>query len=238
MSQSTAADTSSLSALKQYRKLVRLLANKMKLKVPPSVQMDDLIQVGMIGLNDALSRFDASQGVAFEAYATRRICGAMLDELRRTDHLSRGDRQQQRAIEAAVQKAEQKLGRAALEREIAKEMGISLAEYQELLGKVFGGRLMYLEDLAGDAGGNGFLDRYVGDPQSDPLTRLQDQRRRAALVEAIKMLPEREQYMMSAYYEHDTNLREVAAVLKITESRACQLHNQVILRLRAKLHEH
>jgi RNA polymerase sigma factor FliA len=199
------------------------------------VQIDDLIQVGMIGLHDAMSRFDAAQGVQFETFATQRIRGAMLDDLRSGDWMSRGDRKQQRQIEAAVHKLEQQYGRAPAESEIAKEMGLSLNDYQDVLTKVRGTQLVYLEDMAGDDGDQDFLDRHVADASSDPLAMLNDQRMREALVDAIKLLPEREQYVMSMYYEHDMNLKEIAAVLKVTESRVCQLHSQSIARLRAKL---
>jgi RNA polymerase sigma factor FliA len=223
--------------LQQYSPLVRRLAHQMIAKLPANVEIDDLIQVGMIGLNDALSRFDTGQGVQFETFATQRIRGAMLDELRGADWMSRGNRKQQRSIEAAVHRLEQKLGRAPLESEIAKEMGISLADYQELLGKVRGTQLVYLEDMSGDDGDQDYLDRHVADKEADPLSQLNDHRLREALVAAIKTLPEREQYVMSMYYEHDMNLKEIAAVLGVTESRVCQLHSQSIARLRVKLRE-
>ncbi|HTJ05643.1 MAG TPA: sigma-70 family RNA polymerase sigma factor, partial [Caldimonas sp.] len=133
---------------------------------------------------------------------------------------------------------EQQLGRAPQESEIAKEMGITLAEYQDLLGKVRGTQLVYLEDMSGSDGDSDFLDRHVADAEANPLAQLQDERMRSALVDAIKALPEREQYVMSMYYEHDMNLKEIAAVLKVTESRVCQLHSQSIARLRVKLRDY
>ena len=203
------------AALKQYTPLVRRLAHQMIAKLPANVQIDDLIQVGMIGLHDAMSRFDAAQGVQFETFATQRIRGAMLDDLRSGDWMSRGDRKQQRQIEAAVHKLEQQYGRAPAESEIAKEMGLSLGDYQDVLTKVRGTQLVYLEDMTGDDGDQSFLDRHVADASSDPLAMLNDQRMREALVDAIKLLPEREQYVMSMYYEHDMNLKEIAAVLGV-----------------------
>jgi len=223
--------------IKQYSPLVRRLAHQMIAKLPANVELDDLIQVGMIGLSDALSRFDAAQGVQFETFATQRIRGAMLDELRGNDWMSRGDRRHQRSIEAAVRTLEQRHGRPPTEGEIAAEMGMKLAEYQELLGKVRGTQLVCLEDMSGDDGDDDYLDRHVASEDHNPLALLQDQRMRMALVEAIKNLPEREQYVMSMYYEHDMNLKEIAAVLGVTESRVCQLHSQSIARLRAKLRE-
>ena len=226
------------SMLKQYSPLVRRLAHQMLAKLPANVELDDLVQVGMIGLTDALSRFDTEHGVQFETFATQRIRGAMLDELRGTDYLSRGTRKQQRSIEAAVHRLEQRLGRAPVESEIAREMALSLAEYQDLLGRVRGTQLVYLEDMSGSGSDDDFLDRHVGDEGLNPLAKLQDQRMRESLIEAIKLLPEREQYVMSMYYEHDMNLKEIAAVLKVTESRVCQLHSQSIARLRVKLRAH
>jgi RNA polymerase sigma factor for flagellar operon FliA len=223
--------------LKQYSPLVRRLAHQMIAKLPANVEIDDLIQVGMIGLHDAMGRFDAAQGVQFETFATQRIRGAMLDELRGSDWMSRGNRRQQREIEAAVHKLEQQYGRAPQESEIAKEMGVSLSEYQDTLTKVRGTQLVYLEDMSGDEGSDDFLDRHVANEEVNPLAQLQDHRMREALVEAIKKLPEREQYVMSMYYEHDMNLKELAAVLGVTESRVCQLHSQSIARLRVKLRE-
>jgi len=223
--------------LRQYSPLVRRLAHQMIAKLPANVEIDDLIQVGMMGLSDALARFDVSQGVQFETFATQRIRGAMLDELRGSDWMSRGDRRHQRAIEAAVHKLEQRLGRAPNESEIAREMGLKLQEYQELLGKVRGTQLVYLEDMAGDEGDEDFLDRHMVDAEANPLGRLSDHRMRQALVAAIEALPEREQYVMSMYYEHDMNLKEIAAVLGVTESRVCQLHSQSIARLRTKMRE-
>lgn len=224
--------------LKQYSPLVRRLAHQMIAKLPANVEIDDLIQVGMIGLTDAMSRFDNTQGVQFETFATQRIRGAMLDELRGADWMSRGNRKQQRDIEGAVRRLEQKLGRAPAESEIARELGVSLTDYQELLGKVRGTQLIYLEDMAGDDGDADFLDRHVVDEDENPLAMLQDRRMREALVAAIKLLPEREQFVMSMYYEQDMNLKEIAAVLGVTESRVCQLHSQSIARLRARLRDH
>jgi len=223
--------------IKQYSPLVRRLAHQMIAKLPANVEVDDLIQVGLIGLTDALSRFDAEQGVQFETFATQRIRGAMLDELRGGDWMSRGTRRQQREIEVAVHKVEQRMGRAPSEAEIAAEMGLSLSDYQDLLSKVRGTQLVYLEDMSGDDGDDSYLDRHVADEAANPMAQLQDHRMREALVAAIKNLPEREQFVMSMYYEHDMNLKEIAAVLKVTESRVCQLHSQSIARLRVKLRD-
>ena len=224
--------------IRQYSPLVRRLAHHMMAKLPPSVQVDDLIQVGLIGLSEALTRFEASQGVQFETFATQRIRGAMIDELRDNDWMSRSSRKSQKDIEAALHRLEHRLGRSPTEREIAAELRMSLADYQTLLAKVQGTQLVYLEDMSGSEGDDSFLDRHLVDNDVDPLHMLRDQRLRQALVDAIKLLPEREQHIMSMYYEQDMNLKEIAAVLGVTESRVCQLHSQSIARLRAKMRAH
>jgi RNA polymerase sigma factor FliA len=225
--------------LRKYSPLVRRLAHHMIAKLPPSVEVDDLIQVGMIGLSEAITRFEPTQGVQFETFASQRIRGAMLDELREGDWMSRGSRKSQKDIEHAVHRLQQKLHRAPLESEIAKELGMELADYQHMLAKVRGTQLVYLEDISGrDDDEEGFLDRHMGDSDIDPSSLLQDHRMRMALVEAIKNLPDREQKIMSMYYEHDMNLKEIAAVLGVTESRICQLHSQSIARSRSRLREH
>ncbi len=225
--------------IRQYQPLVHRLAHHMMAKLPASVEVDDLIQVGLIGLSEALSRYETGQGAQFETFATQRIRGAMLDELRENDWMSRGSRKNQKDIEQALRRLEHQLGRSPIESEIAAELGLSLSDYQSLLGKVRGTQLIYLEDMGRSSeDDDGFLDRHVADNDADPLNLLGDQRLRQALVAAIKTLPEREQFVMSMYYEQDMNLKEIAAVLNITESRVCQLHSQSVARLRAKMRAH
>jgi len=224
--------------IRQYVPLVRRLAHHMIAKLPPNVEIDDLIQVGMMGLAEALSRYQVSQGVQFETFATQRIRGAMIDELREGDWMSRGSRKSQKDIEHAVQRLEQRLGRSPLESEIAAELDMTLPDYQSLLAKVRGTQLVYLEDMTAGEDQDGFLDRHVGDAEADPMHQLRDQRLREGLVAAIEALPEREKFIMSMYYDDDMNLKEIAAVLGITESRVCQLHSQSIARLRARMRSH
>jgi len=210
--------------LKQYSPLVRRLAHQMIAKLPANVELDDLIQVGMIGLTDALSRFDAAQACSLKPSRRSAFRGAMLDELRGNDYLSRGVRKQQRSIESAVHKLEQRLGRAPAESEIAARWASRWSSTKNCWqGARHAARLP--GDMAGDDGDNDY-STATWPTKASPLALLQDQRMREALVEGIKTLPEREQYVMSMYYEHDMNLKEIAAVLKVTESRVCQLHSQ------------
>jgi RNA polymerase sigma factor FliA len=223
----------------QYIPLVRRLAHHLIAKLPASVQIDDLIQAGLIGLMDAITRFEEGQGAQFETYASQRIRGSMLDELRSADWMPRGVRQAQRKIETATLRAEQKLGRSASEKEIAEVMGVSLDEYQDMLFDSRGASLVFYDDYADDGDGEGYLDRQIGgDEEANPLEMLGDQRFRENLIQAIEDLPEREKMLMGLYYEQELNFREIAAVLGVTESRVCQLHTQAVSRLKAKLREH
>jgi RNA polymerase sigma factor for flagellar operon FliA len=222
----------------KYLPLVRRMAHHLIAKLPASVQLDDLIQAGLIGLMDAIGRFEEGQGAQFETYATQRIRGSMLDELRQADWLPRGLRQSQRRIETALQKAEQTLGRPPTELEMAQAMGLPLEEYQALLFEARGTQLIYYEDYEDEEGNStGFLDRQTDGDDDDPLANLNDERFRKALISAIEVLPEREKLVMGLYYEQELNFREIAAVLNVTESRVCQLHSQAIARLRVKLKE-
>lgn len=221
--------------LSQYAPLVKKLAHHLLAKLPANVELDDMIQAGMIGLMDAISRFEESQGTQFETYANQRIRGAMLDELRANDWLPRSVRKSQRRIESAVHKLQQRLSRAPSENEIARELGMGLSEYQSLLLDAKGAQLFYLEDLGGSEDSDDYLERHLPDTISDPVERLRDKRFKAALASSIDDLPEREKLLMSLYYEKDLNFREIAAVMGVTESRVCQLHSQAVARLRVKL---
>ena len=223
------------AAVERYASLVRRLASQMIAKLPANVELDDLIQAGMIGLMDALARYETGHGAQFETFATQRIRGAMIDELRGSDWLPRSVRRNQRAIETAVSAVEQRTKRPATETEIAAHMGIALAAYQQMLGDAHGGQLFYIDDFGGSDSEEGYLDRHVGDEASDPARVMSDERFRASLATAIDNLPEREKQVMGMYYEHDMNLKEIGAVLGVTESRVCQLHSQAVSRLRAKL---
>ena len=224
--------------LTRFAPLVKRMAHHLLARLPASVEADDMIQAGMIGLMDAVARFEDGQGAYFEAYAMQRIRGAMLDELRANDWLPRSVRKSQRTIDGAISRVEQKLKRPALEQEIAGELGIALGVYQEMLQDTRGAQLLYAEDMddAGE-GGNSFFDRHCIDAAGDPLAQLQDASFRQALVEAIEALPERESLLMGLYYEQEMNFREIATVLGVTESRICQLHSQTVSRLRSRVRE-
>jgi len=223
--------------LARHAPLVTRIAHQLKAKLPPSVEVDDLIQAGMIGLLDAVSRYDCDHGAQFETYATQRIRGAMLDELRSTDWLPRSIRHNMRRIEDAMSALQQRAGRPPTETEVAHELNMSLADYQKLLGQSGGHQLIYYEDFQESDDDDHFLDRHCADKSATPLESLLDDDFRSALIEALDALPEREKHLMALYYEQDMNLKEIGAVMGVSESRVCQIHSQAVARLRATLRE-
>jgi len=228
------------ASLAQYAPLVRRLALQLLARLPGSVELDDLIQAGMLGLLDAVNRYQDDQGAQFETYASQRIRGAMLDELRANDWLSRSMRQSSRKVAAAVQMLEQKHGRPPAEREIAQELELSLEEYQHLLQDTHGCQLVHYEDFEVEGGENTFLDQQVSGEQrkqDDPLEMLLESGFRHMLIDAINALPERERLLLNLYYDEELNLREIGAVLDVSQSRVCQLHSQAINRLRGRLQD-
>jgi len=217
----------------EHAQLVKRLAYQLVARLPSSVQVDDLIQAGMMGLLDALQGYDDNQGAQFETYATQRIRGAMLDELRDADWAPRSVRKQARDIEHAIQQLQQSLGHAPSEQQIADNMGVPLADYQQMLGEAHGHQLVHFEDFENEDGeAVGF---NLADTRPTPLQVLQDEAMRDTLIRGISELPEREKMVMAMYYQEDLNLKEIGAVLGVSESRVCQLHSQAILRLRGKM---
>jgi RNA polymerase sigma factor for flagellar operon FliA len=222
--------------LAQYSPLVRRLAHQMKARLPDNVEVDDLIQAGMIGLYDALQRYE-EQGNQFETYAVQRIRGAMLDELRGADWLPRSVRQNMRKVEAAIAKLQQQLQRAPTESEVARALGMSLPDYHQMLSDGAGHQLVYYEDFHDPDEREHFLDRHAVAEGGDPLAQLTESGFRGALVDAIRALPEREQQLMAMLYQEEMNLAEIGAVLGVSASRVCQLHSQAIARLRTAMRE-
>lgn len=218
--------------LREYAQLVKRLAHQMMSRLPSSVQIDDIIQAGMMGLLDAAGRYNEFHGAQFETYATQRIRGAMLDELREADWLPRSLRRDMRRIEMAISHLQQRLGRSPNETEIAEELKVPLAEYQQMLQKSRGAQLVYYEDFHGEDTDD-FFERFEFGNDDDPMNLLEDERFRAELAHAIESLPERERMLMGMIYEQEMNLREVGEVLGVSESRISQLHSQAVARLRS-----
>ncbi|GAB1578961.1 RNA polymerase sigma factor FliA [Bordetella petrii] len=222
-------------SLVRYAPLVRRLALQMLARLPASVQLDDLVQAGMIGLLDALRRYQETPDAQFETYATARIRGAMLDELRSQDWLPRSVRSKGKRIEAAIQRKEQELMRPPSDGEIADALEVPLDEYQAMLNDARGIQILHYDEL-GEPGEPGWHD-VPADASHSPLDALLAADLRRALIEAIETLPEREKLVLSLCYEQGLNLKEIGAVLGVTEARVCQLRTQATARIRARLRD-
>jgi RNA polymerase sigma factor for flagellar operon FliA len=220
----------------EFLPLVKRIAYHMMTRLPASVEVDDLIQAGLMGLMDAADRYDCEQGAHFETYATQRVRGAMLDELREADWASRNVRRAGRQIEKAMHVLQQRHQRPPSEQEIAEEMGLDIHAYFDLLNDARGAQLVYYEDLH-ESDGDDFLERFADNGNQSPFDVLSSRHFKGALAQAVGILPEREKQLMGMYYEQEMNFKEIGAVLGVSESRVCQLHSQAIARLRGRLRE-
>jgi len=227
--------------LAEYAPLVRKLALQLLARLPASVELDDLIQAGMIGLLDAFRRYQETADAQFETYATSRIRGAMLDELRNQDWLPRSVRSKAKRIEQAVAQLGQRLMRAPTESEIAAQLDMPLNEYHEMLYDAQGVQIVHYEDFGTENGADSSDSDWSNgaaatSTNSNPLDSLLAGDFRQVLVEAIDALPDREKLLLSLYYEQGLNLKEIGAIMEVTEARVCQLRSQATTRLRAYMH--
>jgi RNA polymerase sigma factor FliA len=212
----------------RHAELVKRIAYHLAGRLPPSVDVADLIQAGMLGLLEAASNYAANRGASFETYAGIRIRGAMIDALRKLDWAPRSVHRKARAVAAAIREIEKETGRDAKDGEIATKMGVGLQEYHTIVQDAASCRLASLDDAA---------SATTPDDSANPFAEVADEGFRASLATAIDALPERERLVMSLYYTEGLNLKEIGAVLKVTESRVCQLHGQALVRLKARLVE-
>ena len=220
--------------VRSHAALVKRIAWHLKGRLPASVELGDLIQAGMIGLLEAAKNYAPGRAANFETFAGIRIRGAMLDELRKTDWTPRSVYRRLRDAMEAMRQIEAETGREAGEAEVAQRMGISASEYSQIMADASRSRVLSLDE-SDDEDGPGF---EVSDEQAGtPASRHEEEDRRVALAEAIEGLPEREKLLMSLYYDEELNLKEIGAVLGVTESRVCQLHGQALTRLRARLRD-
>lgn len=216
--------------IERHTQLVNKIAYHLLARLPASVLVDDLIQSGMIGLLEAARNFDSSKGASFETFAGIRIRGAMLDEMRRGDWVPRSVHKNSRSIAMAISEVEKNTGHDAKEAEIAKQLGVGLSEYQQMLRDVNCGKLVAYEDL------NGSEDAVNTEsaPQDCIFHEVSEAQFSDKLVSMIKELPEREALVLSLYYDEELNLKEIGLVLEVSESRVSQIHSQALHRLKAK----
>ncbi len=225
-------ETSPEALLEQHAVLVKRIAHHLLARLPANVQLDDLMQAGMIGLLEAARKYDSSKGASFETFAGIRIRGAMLDEVRRNDWLPRSVHRNARRISEAMSAVAQRQGRDAREAEVAAEMNLSLGEYQQLLADSNGPSVVGFEDI-------GLTDDKLAEYESNHLPGPDEGTQKdafcKALGTAIAGLPERERMVLALYYDEEMNLKEIGAVLGVSESRVCQISNQAMARLRTRL---
>ncbi len=220
--------------IEDYAPLVKRIAYHMMMRMPASVQVDDLIQAGMIGLIEASQKYDMSRGASFETYAGIRIRGAIVDEMRRGDWVPRSVHRNARRVSQAIAAVEARTGRDATDGEVAAELGVSLDEYFVMLQDSSSARLFSYEETFGAEDSNIDASEHSSAFVS-PLEGMQRDGLKKALVDAICQLPEREQMVLSLYYDQELNLKEIGLVLGVSESRVSQIHSQAAARLRTKL---
>ncbi|MBM4333017.1 MAG: FliA/WhiG family RNA polymerase sigma factor [Deltaproteobacteria bacterium] len=222
----------------KYTPLIKFIAHRLAMRLPPHISVEDLIGAGVIGLMDALNKFDTEKKVQFKTYAEFRIKGAMLDELRSLDWVSRSVRQKATQMEKTCQALEKKKGRAVEGEEMAQEMGLSLDDYYGRLNEIRGVFLLDIDNLGEKIPhlhqGN-LMDRILDDKGNHPLHLLSLVELKEVLVRAIEELPYKEKTVISLYYYDELTLKEIGEVLGYTESRICQLHTKAILKLRSKI---
>lgn len=220
------------SIVEQYGYLVKKIAYHLLARLPDSVDVDDLIQAGMMGLIEAYKRFESTKGASFETYAGIRIRGSMMDEVRKTDWAPRSVRRNGRAVTNAIKELEAKLGREASDIEVSVHMGISIEEYHEMIHSSMTTQLFSYEEML-DSDSN--LDSAESENDNTPYSLVEEGGFQSELAKEIDNLPEREKLVLSLYYNEELNLKEIGAVLGVSESRVSQIHSQAAMRLRARL---
>lgn len=220
----------SRALMDEYLPIVRRQAQKLAVHLPANIDVEDLIQAGVVGLLDAHTRYDPSMGTAFGGFAAQRIYGAMIDELRLGDWLPRRTRMKQRHIDKTIRELEQKLGRAPVEEEIASAVDMDIDTYRQTLHDTNAGALFGLEELIATGDDPTADSDFGGLDESIAAGQMKER-----LVEAIKLLPEREKLLMTLYYQEELYLKEIGVVMGVSEGRVCQIHSQAVARLRAAL---
>ena len=224
--------TNQKSFLEQYSDLVKRIAHHLLGRLPPSVQVDDLIQAGMIGLIEAQQNYDNSKGASFETYAGIRIRGAMLDEVRKGDWVPRSVHRNNRTINQAINELGSSLKRDPTDAEVAQHLNMTTKQYHSALSDINCSRLVGIEDLGVS---DDVISSVEESQENSPFQGVADDNFRQALIDSIKELPEREALVLSLYYDEELNLKEIGEVLGVSESRVSQIHSQSMQRLRAKL---
>jgi RNA polymerase sigma factor for flagellar operon FliA len=230
--------TSMEEIIREHLPKIKRMAWYMLCKAPPQIDIDDLVSAGLTGLFCAIRDFQVSMKTSFQTYAVIKMKGAMLDEMRHLDWVPRSVREKYKQLTKTLTDLDGRLGRAPSEEEIQRAMDMNREEYEKFLHKARPLSFISIEDIGIHQHEiEEFLSTLSAQKFSDPLTLMKNKEQREALAKAIDVLPERERLVIALYYYEELNLKEIGQILKITESRVCQLHTQAIVRLKAKLQE-
>jgi len=224
--------------IKQYSPMIKYVANRIAMRLPPHIEVDDLISVGVLGLIDAITKYDPTRGAKFKTYAEFRVRGAILDELRSMDWVPRSVRQKASNIDSVVQKLQSKLGRPPEDEEVAGEMGISLDQFFDTLNETKSMPVLSLEGLgiAKETGEQqSLLDCLAGKSDTDPQIQIRLNELKEIIAQAIDTLPEKARLMITLYYYEELTMKEIGAVLDVTESRVSQIHSKAVFKLCTEL---
>ncbi len=223
----------------EHMPLIRYIVNRIAVRLPSHIDLDDLHSTGVIGLMDAIEKYDPEKNCKFKTYAEFRVKGAILDQLRSMDWVPRSVRQKGRKLEQAYSDVEQRVGRAATQEEIADSLGLEIEKLHGLIHQVRGVSLVNLEDIRGndpDGERTGTYADVLEDPEApNPFAALKDLESKHVIADTIGTLPDKERLVVSLYYYEDLNMKEIGNILGITESRVCQIHTKAVMRLRSKL---
>ncbi len=222
-----------------YAPLIRFVAQRISARLPSNIETDDLISAGVIGLMDAIEKYDPARDNKFKTYAEFRIRGAILDELRSQDWVPRSVRDKAKKIEKTYALLEQKLGRSVTDSEISDQMGLKLEEYYDMIAKVKAVSLLSVDDLtaSNQHDKRSLLESLENSNSRNPFSNLDNKNIRNLLMATIDDLPEKQKLVLSLYYYEELNLKEIGKILNVTESRVSQLHTQAIEKLKSKIKE-
>jgi RNA polymerase sigma factor for flagellar operon FliA len=223
--------------IREYSPLIKFIAQKIAVRLPPNIELDDLMSAGSIGLMDAIDKWDPTRDNKFKTYAEFRIRGAMLDELRSQDWVPRSVRDKSKALDRAVAALEIEIGRVPSEEEVSTKLNMPIEEFHSLVNQVRPVSLLSIDDQPtfSDSDKKSIANLLEGAKSGNPFNQLNLKVVKDVVAKAIEELPERQRLVLSLYYFEDLNLKEIGQVLQVTESRVSQLHAQAVIRLRAKL---
>lgn len=234
----TESATARATLIQNYLYLVRYVAGKMAMSVPPSVEIDDLVSAGVVGLIDAIGKYDPGRDTKFETYAVSRIRGAIVDDLRSLDWVPRSVRRKARMVEEAYSQLENELGRAATDAEVSKKLNMSVTDFRTTVEEIVSAGLLSLDDFVGNQDGERttrIIDLVCSKDDASPSAPVEIEEMRDMLAGAIMNLPDKERTVVALYYYEEMTLKEIGRTLGVSESRVSQIHTKAMLRLRGRL---